>query len=412
MRFGLLQPTELVERLTEVDTKLSEDAAAGADTSARAIAQASYTLEETGDTTVMKCEGDWSYAGIAPADADLREFEQKLPKKLIADTSAVRSFDTSGAWLIERLRRQSQSQSTSFEHRDDNEKHRLLVEVVKPDERNTSQRSGYLKEMGLNPLEKIGEFMVSLGQDLLAMCNIIGAAIRGSQVKEGTRRNWRINSIVNQLDHMALRAIPVIAVMSFLIGAIIAQQGAFQLKWFGEELLTVDLVSILLLREIGVLLTAVMVAGRTGSAITAELGMMRMREEIDALRVIGLNPVSILIFPRLIALIIALPMLTLLANAAGLAGAMVVTKVYVGISLEQFIGALSRAVDLSTLFAGLIKAPFMALIIGLVAAVEGLKVGGSAESLGQHTTSSVVRAIFAVIVMDGIFAIFYGAINY
>ena len=211
---------------------------------------------------------------------------------------------------------------------------------------------------------------------------------------------------------MALRAVPVIAVMSFLIGAIIAQQGAFQLKAFGEELLTVNLVGILLLREIGVLLTAIMVAGRTGSAITAELGSMKMREEIDALRVIGLNPVGVLIFPRIVALVIAMPILTLLADIMGLAGGAAVSWFYIGIPIQQFIEALRGAIDLSTLFSGLIKAPFMAMVIALISAVEGMKVSGSAESLGRHTTIAVVRSIFAVIVMDGIFAIFYAAIGY
>ena len=140
----------------------------------------------------------------------------------------------------------------------------------------------------------------SFGNDFLMMANMIGAAIQGAQLKAGSGGGLRFISIIHQLDHMALRAVPVIGVMSFLIGAIIAQQGAFQLRWYGEELLTVNMIGILLLREIGVLLTAVMVAGRTGSAITAEVGTMKMREEIDALRVIGLNPVGVLIVPRLL----------------------------------------------------------------------------------------------------------------
>ena len=161
-----------------------------------------------------------------------------------------------------------------------------------------------------------------------------------------------------------------------------------------------------------VLLTSIKRAGRTGSAITAEIGTMKMREEIDALRVMGLNPVGVLVIPRIVALVIAMPILTLLADLAGLAGAMLVTWLYVGIPPEQFIAALRVAIDHSTLFAGLIKAPFMALIIGLISAVEGLKVSGSAESLGRHTTAAVVRSIFAVIVLDGLFAMFYASIGY
>ena len=200
--------------------------------------------------------------------------------------------------------------------------------------------------------------------------------------------------------------------MSTIIGAIIAQQGAFQLRYFGAEIFVVDLVGILVLREIGVLLTAIMIAGRSGSAITAEIGSMKMREEIDALTVIGLNPVGVLVFPRLVALGIALPLLTVISDIAALGGAMFVAKAYSGISPDAFITRVRDAIDLTTVFAGFIKAPFMAFIIGIIASVEGMKVGGSAESLGERVTASVVKSIFVVIVVDGVFAIFYAAIDF
>jgi phospholipid/cholesterol/gamma-HCH transport system permease protein len=200
--------------------------------------------------------------------------------------------------------------------------------------------------------------------------------------------------------------------MSTIVGAIVAQQGAFQLRYFGADLFVVDLVGILVLREMGVLLTAIMIAGRSGSAITAEIGSMKMREEVDALTVIGLNPVGVLVFPRLVALVIAMPCLTIISNFAALGGAIVISYYYSGIDPSQFVDRLRQAIDLSTIFAGLIKAPFMALIIGIVGSVEGLKVGGSAESLGRHVTASVVKAIFVVIMIDGMFAIFYAAIGF
>jgi len=206
--------------------------------------------------------------------------------------------------------------------------------------------------------------------------------------------------------------VPIIALMSFLIGIIIAQQGALQLKVFGAEIFVVDLVGILHLREIGVLLTAIMVAGRTGSAITAELGSMKMREEIDALTVMGLNPVGVLILPRIVALMFVLPMLVVVSDIFGILGAIVISWLYVDITPALFISNLRIAIDVTTVLSGLFKAPVMALIIGLVASIEGMKVSGSAESLGKHTTASVVKAIFVVIVVDGLFAIFYGAIDF
>jgi phospholipid/cholesterol/gamma-HCH transport system permease protein len=248
--------------------------------------------------------------------------------------------------------------------------------------------------------------------DAVAAMFILGSAVRGAQLKLGRRSGVSPAAIVHQIDHMGVRAVPIILLMSFLIGAIIAQQGAFQLRYFGAEVFVVDLVGILQLREIGVLLTAIMIAGRSGSAITAEIGSMKMREEVDALKVMGLNPVGVLIFPRLVALTVALPLLTVIANFASLFGAASVAWAYSGITFATFISRLHEAITLSTVLSGMIKAPFMALVIGIVAAVEGLKVGGSAESLGQHVTASVVKAIFVVILMDGLFAMFYAAIDF
>ena len=200
--------------------------------------------------------------------------------------------------------------------------------------------------------------------------------------------------------------------MSFLIGGIVAQQGIFQLRFFGATIFVVDLVGILVLRELGVLLTAIMLAGRSGSAYTAEIGSMKMREELDALTVIGLDPVETLIMPRIIALIIVLPLLTFISDMAALMGGALVCYIYADISFQSFILQLRDAVALNTLMVGIYKAPFMALIIGVVAATEGLGVQGSTDSLGRKTTSSVVKAIFMVIVVDGIFAVFFAAIAY
>ena len=205
---------------------------------------------------------------------------------------------------------------------------------------------------------------------------------------------------------------PIIVLISFLVGCIVAQQGIFQLRKFGATPFVVDLTGILTLRELGVLLTSIMVAGRSGSAFTAEIGSMKMREEIDALRVMGLDPVEVLIVPRILALIIALPMLTFLSDMAALYGGGLVAWIYGDISPDVFVSRLRAAIGMQTFLVGIIKAPFMALVIGLIASMEGLDVQGSAESLGQHVTSSVVKAIFMVIVLDGIFAMFFAAIRY
>ncbi|MCB1475890.1 MAG: ABC transporter permease, partial [Rhodobiaceae bacterium] len=197
-----------------------------------------------------------------------------------------------------------------------------------------------------------------------------------------------------------------------VIGAIIAQQGAFQLRRFGAEMFSVNLVAILTLREVGVLITSIMVAGRSGSAFTAEIGSMKMREEIDAMRVLALDPIEVLVVPRVIALMIALPVLTLLADFAGLFGAGLVSWGYIGMGPDAYISYLRNIVGENTFWVGLIKAPFMAMVIALIACREGMSVGGSAESLGRQTTTAVVKSIFVVIVLDGLFAMFFSAIAY
>ena len=252
--------------------------------------------------------------------------------------------------------------------------------------------------------------LTSLLEPLMIM--ILGGVVGGLLSAFLRPSRFRFTSIVYHLDRSGLQAVPIIALISFLIGGIIAQQGVFQLRFFGAEDFVVDLVGILVLRELGVLLTAILLAGRSGSAYTAEIGSMKMREELDALKVMGLDPVEVLIMPRLLALIIALPLLTFVSDICGLIGGAFVAFIYGDMAFQRFVLLLRDAVDMSTLMVGIIKAPFMGLIVGLIAANEGLNVQGSAESLGRHTTSSVVKAIFMVIVADGIFAIFFAAIDY
>jgi phospholipid/cholesterol/gamma-HCH transport system permease protein len=224
-------------------------------------------------------------------------------------------------------------------------------------------------------------------------------------------RSLRLTSMVYQLYRVGWQAIPIIALITFLIGAIIAQQGIFHFRKFGADAYVVDMVGILVLREIGVLIVAIMVAGRSGSAYTAEIGSMKMREEIDALSTMGLDPVEVLVLPRVMALVIALPILAFLGAMSALYGGGLVAWLYGGMSPAIFIARLHEAVSITHFEVGILKAPFMALVIGIIATSEGLRVRGSAESLGRQTTTSVVKSIFLVIVLDGLFAIFFASIG-
>lgn len=359
-------------------------------------------------------DGVWTTRTIGRVDRQMKklEFRQNI-KHVQIDCSNVTMMDTAGAWMVVRLSRRLDSEGTQISVVGLSKNHQVLVDAVDAafeieEPVDGSARASLFDRV----LGNIGRWTIDFWHDFLAAMNILGAAVRGSQLKTGHSNRFSFAPIANQIDKMGVGAIPIVMLMSVIMGAIIAQQGAFQLRYFGAEIFVVDLVGILVLREIGVILTAIMIAGRSGSAITAEIGSMKMREEVDALKVIGLNPIGVLVFPRLVALVISLPLLTFLANIAALAGAMVVAQVYSGISPEAFIARVHEAVDLTSFFAGVIKAPFMAIIIGVIASVEGFKVGGSAESLGSRVTSSVVKSIFVVIVVDGLFAVFFAAVDF
>jgi len=394
-------------------TKQQEDTRADARSGApkNLPAQLEHTVSADGERLVLA--GDWRHAAISGVYGKILEIQGNLSgKPLEINLAELGNFDTAGAWLVRKTMHLAKSRGADVELVGASKQAAELIEAL-PD---------LLDQPGRTPanipprFERMfaptGEAMYELYDDFVASLYILGSAVRGAQLKLNRSAGISPAAIVTQMDHMGVRAVPIIMVMSFLIGAIIAQQGAFQLRYFGAEVFVVDLVGILQLREIGVLLTAIMIAGRSGSAITAEIGSMKMREEIDALKVMGLNPIGVLVFPRLVALTVVLPLLTVVANFAALAGAAAVAWSYSGITPDVFITRLREAIDMSTVASGMIKAPFMALIIGIVAAVEGMKVGGSAESLGRQVTSSVVKAIFVVILVDGLFAMFYAAIDF
>lgn len=356
--------------------------------------------------------GDWRHQTAEAMATKLKRFGRPAGGQNEFDFSDITAMDTAGAWIIRRFMNGIGSEAGGeVRFAAGGQRYVELVRAL-PKELPVPERDTRPIPLFQRLFAPIGELTVSIWTDTVAAMFILGSAVRGAQMKLGRHAGVSPAAIVHQIDRMGVMATPIITLMSFLIGAIIAQQGAFQLRSFGAEIFVVDLVGILQLREIGVLLTAIMIAGRSGSAITAEIGSMKMREEVDALKVMGLSPVGVLVFPRLVALTIALPLLTIIANFAALTGAALVAWSYSDITFATFLARLQEAVDFSTVAAGMIKAPFMALIIGVVAAVEGLKVGGSAESLGRRVTSSVVKSIFVVILIDGLFAMFYAAIDF
>ncbi len=326
------------------------------------------------------------------------------------DVRGIEALDTYGAWLLERLTRTCRERGQEVRIVALADRYRGLLEEVHRANRTAAEaREG--ENIALRALEAVGRTAADAGRDLIAFVNMLGAlgyALTGVLRRPGS---FRLTSAVHQLDRVGWQAVPIVLLITFLIGGIIAQQGFFHFRKFGADDYVVDMVGILVLRELGVLIVAIMVAGRSGSSYTAELGSMKMREEIDALRTMGLDPVSVLLLPRVLALVVALPLLTFLGSMSALYGGGLVAWLYGGMSPEIFVTRLKEAISVTHFEVGMIKAPFMALVIGIVACAQGFAVKGSAESLGRQTTGSVVKAIFLVIVLDGLFAVFFASID-
>ena len=360
----------------------------------------------------LAAAGSWTapHASELEALVDRVAGEAAKAKSVSIDMAGVAEFDTFGAWLLERLTRQGSAagRAPAVVGLPDHDRN-LLEEMHGVNRKATAAPR---PDRGVTAaLAALGKGAVGFGQDLMTFANMFGA-IGVAAVRVMARpREFRFTSAVHQLDRVCWQAVPIILLITFLIGGIIAQQGIFHFRKFGAEMYAVDLVGILILREIGVLIVAIMVAGRSGSSYTAELGSMMMREEIDALRTMGFDPVEVLILPRVLVLIVALPVLTFLGCMAALYGGGLVAYFYGGMSPEIYISRLEEAISLTHFEVGMWKAPFMGLVIGVVACAEGLLVKGSAESLGLQTTASVVKSIFLVIVLDGMFAIFFASIG-
>ncbi|MEP0324960.1 MlaE family lipid ABC transporter permease subunit [Bauldia litoralis] len=375
------------------------------------VTQATLDRGAVGNVTRVSAGGMWLISTVSRIEPRIPQVIGDTGGRVILDLSGIERIDTAGAWLITRIQGDLEAVADSVELEGVSDPARRLLAAVER-AKDITVETPKRRSMFILLLEQTGRSTVNAGHDLTQGMAILGGVIGGLLRGFARPSRFRFTSIVYHLDRAGLQAVPIVALISFLIGGIIAQQGVFQLRFFGAEDFVVDLVGILVLRELGVLLTAILLAGRSGSAFTAEIGSMKMREELDALKVIGLDPVEVLIMPRLVALIIALPLLTFVSDICGLIGGAFVTFIYGDMAFERFVLLLRDAIDMSTLMVGIIKAPFMGLIVGLIAANEGLNVEGSAESLGRRTTSSVVKAIFMVIVADGIFAIFFAAIDY
>lgn len=343
------------------------------------------TLRLTGDLTV------WTLP-------DLPQGGMRL------DLSELARMDTAGAWgIVRRQQAGATLDGLSRQHA------KLLADVTaalpRPDPQSPPPHGLKLWLAG------IGSAVAGFGAQMAELAEFLGRFLMAGWRALRHPSEFRFTSLVYHCQETGLRAVPIVALMAFLIGVVLAFQGATQLKQFGAEIFVVDLISISLLRELGILMTAIVVAGRTASALTASIGSMKMQEEIDAMRTLGLDPDMVLMLPRVLALVLMLPILGLVANIAGLVGGGLMSWITLGISPSMFTGRLVADTSFWHAFVGLSKSPVFALVIGIIGVRAGMEVGNDAASLGAMTSTAVVQAIFAVIVLDAAFSIFFSEVG-
>ena len=379
---------------------------------AASVRDPSAEFERSGDELRATLAGRWTVEHSAAVEARMVELTEHLPdaSRVLIDLSRIERLDTLGAWVLDRTRHELGERELAADFVGAKAEHNILLNEIAYRGFQPAPKKDTWKLVDI--FVDIGESMVEAWHDIVRGVSFLGELTMAMVRLVLMPSHFRLPSLINQMELICFRGVPIVVLISFLVGAIVAQQGIVQLQRFGAQAFVVNLAGILSLRELGVLLTSIMIAGRSGSAFTAEIGSMKMREEIDALRVMGLDPIEVLIVPRVLALMIGLPILAFLAAMAALLGSGVVAWIYGDIPPDVFLARLKTTIDLSTFLVGIIKAPFMAVVIGVIASNEGMAVQGSAESLGRHVTASVVKAIFMVIVLDGFFAIFFAAIKF
>jgi phospholipid/cholesterol/gamma-HCH transport system permease protein len=373
---------------------------------------ATILASEERDETVLRAAGEWLVASAAELDRRLRSMQIPQGRRVTVDLSGIERLDSAGAWLLLRTEHELAEHGNPVELTNLQARFAPLLEQV---------RSRGVTEPVPHPIpphhtfvgfvERLGRVTTTLlGRlvDILAFTGLVTVTV----IKTIRHpRRLRLVATLVQMEVVGLDAMPIVGLLTFLIGVVMAYQGADQLHRFGAEIYTVNLVGVSVLRELGVLLSAIIIAGRSGSAFTAQIGTMQVNEEIDAMRTLGLDPIDVLVLPRLFGLVLTLPLIVFYADFMGVLGGSLMCWLVLDINFPSFLSQLQSAVSLSTLLVGVLKAPFFAAIIALVGCYEGLNVTRSAESVGKLTTQSVVESIFFVIVVDAAFSIVFSILK-
>ncbi len=361
------------------------------------------TIAQDGGGAVIRFSRCWAIAAIGDLDDRLRAVDGPVER---LDLSAVTHLDTVGAWIIYRTSRDHHAAITGA-----NAGAQSLIRAVSGvdhvppvPERKTNPLLWFVSELGASILLALQSSITFLG--------FLGQGVKAAFALIRNPRRFRIHSVMQHLDHVAIRALGIVGLMNFLIGIVIAQQGAIYLREFGVEIYTIDLIARLTFRELGVLMTAIMIAGRSGSAFAAQIGSMKVAEEIDAMRVIGVSPMEALVIPRVLATIVMMPLVSLFASLMAVIGGGLLCWTLLHIPPSSFVDHLRNATPMRDFYICMIKAPVFGAIIAMAGCFQGMQVEGNSEQVGLRTTAAVVQSIFLVIVLDAFFAVFFEQIGW
>ncbi len=370
----------------------------------------SFATEQAEGRLVLRLAGPWTTQAIRGQDAALAAVEANGARQAVIDLSGIDALDTTGAWLVHRTARALERTGVAVELACIQESHVGLIDTVAGHHKRCPDPPPRVNAV-VACVNRLGRATTEVLAEAGSLVSFLGLTI--TVVFRSLMRPHAIrwHALFTHMERAGIDALPIVGLISFLIGVVLAYQGADQLARFGAQIFTVNLVGYGVLREMGILLTAIIVAGRSGSAFTAQIGTMKVNEEIDAMRTIGLDPMEVLVVPRVLALVLMMPLLTFYADMMGLLGGAVMANVALDISFFQFARQLSEGVTIGSFWVGIIKAPVFAFIIAMVGCYEGLKVSRSAESVGQRTTASVVESIFLVIVLDAFLSVLFSAIG-
>jgi phospholipid/cholesterol/gamma-HCH transport system permease protein len=363
---------------------------------------ATFRCDDRDGHTTLLVEGDWRLASLNGAATELAQVRDTA----IINMSGVGALDTVGAWILHRHAVERGAQILGA-----GEQARALLEQVAAADKSVQMRPAHINP-ALRILGEIGEATSVAGRTMLGLLGFFGAVLIALWSVMRNPRRFRLNALVQRFEMVGVKALGIIGLMSFLIGIVIAQQGAVQLRQFGAEVYTINLIGRLTARELGVLMTAIMVAGRSGSAFAAQIGTMKLTEEVDAMRTIGISPIEALVLPRIIACVLMMPLLAFYATVMAMFGGGIFSWVSLEITPITFVERLREVTPMTDMYIGLIKAVVFGLLIGLAGCFQGLQVEKDAEDVGKRTTAAVVQAIFLVIVLDAIFAVFFERVGW